>query len=284
MGSHLIQLQELQFEIENNTRTILNSGLITNDGNSITTNNNDDIENNNTINNNENEKIKSQSEIDREYKKELRTLNKGSCCDFFFILVPSIILGAIILGFPWYKVSYTDELGYEICSKNIYVTTQYINIEYNKQLESEYSNEQRQKTVSFLCAGLVYSILIFIDSLFLLPVFYFKNKRSLMLEVLYYLLEFFFVISIITQYKQFLFFPQHYKVNGCVFRNNSMSKNELYVSFYVLSIRVMIIKSIRLILCIRCICKARKIKNKKELQENLNIKRKASTLNLTVHS
>ncbi|KAM9954138.1 hypothetical protein ACTFIR_009270 [Dictyostelium discoideum] len=283
MGSQLIQLQQLQFEIENNTRTILNSGVITNDGNLLTinnSNNNDDIENNN----NNNEKLKSQSEIDREYNKQLRTLNKGSCCDFFFLLVPSIILGAIILGFPWFKVSYKDELGYEICSKNIYVTTPYINIDYNKELESDYNNEHREKTVSFLCAGLVYSILIFIDSIFLLPVFYFKNKKSLILEIIYYLMEFFLVISIITQYKQFLFFPQHYKVNGCVFRNNSMSNNELYVSFYVLSIRVMIIKSIRLILCFRCISKAKKIKNQKELQENLNLKRKASTLNLTVHS
>ncbi|KAK5581801.1 hypothetical protein RB653_003379 [Dictyostelium firmibasis] len=277
MGSHIIQLQQLQIEIENNTRTIINSGLITNDG-SLSMNNTDEIENNN------NEKIISQIEIDREYKNQLRTLNKGSCCDFFFILVPSIIIGAIILGFPWFKVSYKDELGYEICSKNIYVTMPYINIEYNKQLESEYINQQREKTVSFLCAGLVYSILVFIDSIFLLPVFYFKNKRSLIFEVVYYLLEFFFVISIITQYKQFLFFPQHYKVNGCVFRNNSMSKIELYVSFYVLSIRVMIIKSIRIILCFRCVIKAKKIKNQKILQEDLNLKRKASTLNLTVHS
>ncbi|EGC37064.1 hypothetical protein DICPUDRAFT_91698 [Dictyostelium purpureum] len=203
------------------------------------------------------ENIKTQEEIDTNYDRALKFLNKGIFCDFIVILIPTIIVGGMLLGFPWFKVSYNDKYGVEICTRNIQITKP--TERYNKSIETQESIDARELTTRMMYACLLYSVLVFLDSLLLLPVYIYKKYKSIIFEVILYLLEWTFIIAILCTFKRFNFYPQSIHLKGCEGRNIQYSEVSLFMGFYFLVLRVVVFKTIRIALCIKCVFNANRL-------------------------
>ncbi|KAN0050911.1 hypothetical protein ACTA71_004209 [Dictyostelium dimigraforme] len=177
---------------------------------------------------------------------------------FIFYVLVSIFFGGMMLGLPWFKTSFYDPKGNEVCEKDIHLGDQKPPLQKTDQVYWE----EYQKGYKVLTVSLVSNILLFLDVLMVIPVVLFKSYYSMIPEIIYYCLDWSLMIVILSTYKSYYLIPLSFAVTGCSSR--SSFENFLGPAVFFAISRLAALKLIRIIVSFYYIYKSNFLLKKKQ--------------------
>ncbi|KAN0021486.1 hypothetical protein ACTFIU_010086 [Dictyostelium citrinum] len=177
---------------------------------------------------------------------------------FIFYVMISIFFGGMMLGLPWFKTSFYDSKGNEVCEKDIHLGDEKPPLQKTDQIYWE----EYQKGYKVLTVSLVSNILLFLDVLMVIPVVLFKSYYSMIPELIYYFLDWSLLIVILSTYKSYYLIPFSFAVAGCTTR--SSFENFLGPAFFFAISRLAALKLIRIIVSFYFIYKSNFLLKKKQ--------------------